>query len=192
MAGAGLTGLTVPGVLHYGQWRGLDVLVLGALPVWLRRRPVPWPRLAAAMGEIAGVDGLRRSPMAGSSYWRRLTGRLAAADAGAGRGALAAALDALAAGAAGRPLAFGAWHGDWTPWNMASTDRGLLVWDWERFTRDVPLGFDALHYWLQNRGRPGPRRAQGGGGRLHRPARRNCSRRSGSARRMPGSRLSCT
>jgi hypothetical protein len=47
------------------------------------------------------------------------------------------------------PLAFGAWHGDWTPWNMASTGQGLLVWDWERFTRDVPVGFDALHYWLQ-------------------------------------------
>jgi hypothetical protein len=33
---------------------------------------------------------------------------------------------------------------------MASTDRGLLVWDWERFACGVPLGFDALHYWLQS------------------------------------------
>jgi hypothetical protein len=32
---------------------------------------------------------------------------------------------------------------------MANTGRGLLVWDWERFTQGVPLGFDALHYWLQ-------------------------------------------
>jgi hypothetical protein len=31
---------------------------------------------------------------------------------------------------------------------MANTARGLLVWDWERFTRGVPLGFDALHHWL--------------------------------------------
>ena len=146
---ARLAGLTIPGVLHYGQWRGLDVLVLGTLPVWLRRRPVPWPRLTAAMSEIASVDGLQQAPLSGGSYWRRLTSRLAAADPGADHDALARALDTLAADSGGMPLAFGAWHGDWTPWNMASTDRGLLVWDWERFTRDVPAGFDALHYWLQ-------------------------------------------
>jgi hypothetical protein len=147
---ARLAGLTIPEVLHCGRWRGLEVLVLGALPVWLRRRPVRWPRLAAAMSEVAGVDGLQRAPLAGSSYWRRLSSRLAAVDAGADRDALAGALDALAARSGRRRLAFGAWHGDWTPWNMASTDRGLLVWDWERFTGDVPAGFDALHYWLQS------------------------------------------
>jgi hypothetical protein len=32
---------------------------------------------------------------------------------------------------------------------MASTRDGLLVWDWERFTRPVPAGFDPLHYRLQ-------------------------------------------
>jgi hypothetical protein len=32
---------------------------------------------------------------------------------------------------------------------MANTGRGLMVWDWERFTSDVPQGFDALHYGLQ-------------------------------------------
>ena len=32
---------------------------------------------------------------------------------------------------------------------MASTRSGLLVWDWERFTAGVPLGFDVLHHWLQ-------------------------------------------
>jgi len=162
---AALASLTVPRVLHYGQWHGLDVLVLGTLPVWRRRRPVARPQLAAAMSEIAGLDGLRRSPVAGGSYLRRLTGRLAAADASAERDAVAAALDAVAARADGTLLAFGAWHGDWTPWNMASTDRGLLVWDWERFTRDVPVGFDALHYWLQAEVVPGrgePRAAASG------------------------------
>ena len=54
-------------------------------------------------------------------------------------------------------LTYGAWHGDWSPWNMASTRSGLLVWDWERFATGVPLGFDALHYWLQTEVRPGGR-----------------------------------
>ncbi len=165
---ARLAGLTVPEVLHYGQWRGLDVLVLGALPVWLRRRPVRWPRLAAAMSEIAGVDGLRRAPLAGSSYWRRLTSRLAAADPGAGRSALAAALGSLPAGsrqAAGlRRVARrldAVEHGQYRP-------------------RAAGLGLGALHprcaarlrraaLLAANRGRAGPRRAQGGGGRLYRP-----------------------
>jgi len=55
------------------------------------------------------------------------------------------------------PLTFGAWHGDWSPWNMAnvsgddhSPDK-LLVWGWERFTLGVPMGFDALHHELQRR-----------------------------------------
>lgn len=32
---------------------------------------------------------------------------------------------------------------------MASTRGTLLVWDWERFSVGVPLGFDALHHWLR-------------------------------------------
>jgi hypothetical protein len=32
---------------------------------------------------------------------------------------------------------------------MAAADDALLVWDWERFETDVPLGFDGLHYYFQ-------------------------------------------
>jgi hypothetical protein len=57
-------------------------------------------------------------------------------------------------------LTFGAWHGDWSPWNMATTVDAMLVWDWERFTGGVPVGFDAIHYDLQRlldrRVEPGP------------------------------------
>ncbi|GGK67646.1 hypothetical protein Ppa06_29320 [Planomonospora parontospora subsp. parontospora] len=43
-----------------------------------------------------------------------------------------------------------AWHGDFSPWNIArGPDDRLLVWDWERFGTGVPLGFDALHHFLQ-------------------------------------------
>ena len=73
------------------------------------------------------------------------------ADEGPERAALGSALDRSHAGATDTCLTFGAWHGDWSPWNMASTGRGLLVWDWERFAVRVPLGFDALHHWLQTR-----------------------------------------
>jgi hypothetical protein len=49
-------------------------------------------------------------------------------------------------------LTYGAWHGDWTPWNMAWRRDVLHVWDWERFAPAVPVGFDALHYALQQTG----------------------------------------
>src|SRR6266496_3268558 len=70
---AGLSGVTVPEVLHFGEWRGLKVLVLSALPVRQRRRPVNGAALAAAMNSVACVGGLRREPLATGSYWPPLT-----------------------------------------------------------------------------------------------------------------------
>jgi hypothetical protein len=147
---AGLDGISVPRVLHHGQWHGTDVLVLSSLPVWRRRRVLTTAQLSAAMGTVAKVGGLQQGAGASDAYLRQLRERLAAADPGAERTALLEALDALAATGDCAGLTFGAWHGDWSPWNMASTTGGLLVWDWERFTTGVPVGFDALHYWLQS------------------------------------------
>jgi len=140
--------LTVPRVLHHGQWQGREVLILNALPVWRRRKALRPGQLTAAMTEVAAVGGRSRGPLAGSDYLARLQGRLEASQAGPDRAALSDALDTLAA--AGTELSFGAWHGDWTGWNMASTADGLLVWDWERFDLGVPAGFDFLHYRLQS------------------------------------------
>jgi hypothetical protein len=107
------------------------------------------------MNSVARVDGERREPLVGGSYLRRLTGRLAAADQSTDRAKLLEALGRLAVRAPDACLVLGCWHGDWSPWNMASTSGGLLVWDWERFAGGVPLGFDALHYRLQKDVVPG-------------------------------------
>jgi hypothetical protein len=146
---ADVSRLAVPRVLHFGTWRGLTVLVLSPLPVWQRRAPLPSGRLGQAMREVAGVSGISREPLRGGAYWQSLDARIAAADDTQDRHALREALDVVHGKAGDAVLSFGAWHGDWTPWNMASTRGGLLVWDWERFTAGVPLGFDVLHHWLQ-------------------------------------------
>jgi Phosphotransferase enzyme family len=146
----GLAGISVPRVLHHDQWHGMDVLVLSALPVWQRRRALSAAQLAAAMDTVARVGGLQQGTIAADAYLRQLRERLDTADPGAERSALLQALDTLDATGLTGGLTFGAWHGDWSPWNMASTSRGLLVWDWERFATGAPLGFDALHYWLQS------------------------------------------
>jgi hypothetical protein len=143
--------LTVPAVVHAGQWRGHQVLVQSALPVWLPRRTLTASRLSKAMLEVAGACGITQGWLATSSYWAELRTRLnLLSDREDGR-ALAETARRLVGYCSGQGLRFGAWHGDWAPWNMANTDGGLLVWDWERFAPGVPLGFDALHHDLQSR-----------------------------------------
>lgn len=46
-------------------------------------------------------------------------------------------------------LEVGAWHGDWVPWNMAWSGENVLLWDWEHFAEDVPIGWDLVHYRAQ-------------------------------------------
>lgn len=65
--------------------------------------------------------------------------------------ALASAAELLGGHAGSTTFRYGAWHGDWAPWNMANLADALLVWDWERFATGVPVGFDAVHHDLQRR-----------------------------------------
>ncbi|MDY7088577.1 MAG: hypothetical protein SYR96_26165 [Actinomycetota bacterium] len=148
---SGLTKLIVPRVLHAGQWRGLEVLVQSALPVWLPRAPLSQRRLVAAMLDIAGCCGYTTGALSGSLYWHDLRAQLAElADRPEGV-ALASAAELLVQRSGDIVFRYGAWHGDWAPWNMANIADGLLVWDWERFASGVPLGFDAVHHELQRR-----------------------------------------
>lgn len=155
--GKGLPGITVPEVLHYGSWQGLDILVLSALPAWQRRQALSGPQLVEAMTTVTAVEGVQSGPLRSSEYSTRLRKRLRSAGESPDQATLLWLVDELNARAGDLNITFGAWHGDWTPWNMASTADGILVWDWERFTRGVPLGFDALHYRLQAEVGPGHR-----------------------------------
>ncbi|GAA4906493.1 hypothetical protein LX16_3348 [Stackebrandtia albiflava] len=151
LARADLRRVRVPAVLHAGTWRDNTVLVQEALPGWRRPTPPGRDRLAAAMREFAECRGVRRSTLGASRYHERLRSRLDALTARTDSDATAL-LDAgsrLLSRHADRELAFGSWHGDWTPWNMAVFPDEILLWDLERFTEDVPMGFDALHYRLQ-------------------------------------------
>lgn len=137
----------VPRRLHSGTWNDHRVLVQSALPVDAARVQAP-DRVRGAQLEVATAAGTHTARLAASAYLRDLRHRVAALDAGV-RGPLERALDHLGQMEGDHPLLFGAWHGDWTPWNMANTARGVLVWDWERYAVGVPVGFDALHFRLQ-------------------------------------------
>ncbi len=150
VAAADLSSMTVPSVLHHGQWRGLEILVLSALPVWRRRGSSPAGRVAAAAVELARGCGTTRGALASDPYWRTLVARLP--DAGDSRAAdtLRTLADEVTSRVGGTTLTFGSWHGDWSPWNMSVLPETVLVWDWERFTTGVPVGYDLLHYALQD------------------------------------------
>jgi hypothetical protein len=154
---AELPGITVPGVLHYGTWQELQILVMSALPAWQNRQPLAAPQLAGAMAAVASVAGVHSGPLGSSEYLTSLRSRLSSATDSPDQATLLWLVDELTARAGQVTLGYGAWHGDWAPWNMASTTNGILVWDWERFTTGVPLGFDALHYRLQAQVGPGHR-----------------------------------
>jgi hypothetical protein len=151
LRGSGLTKLTVPSVLYAGEWRGLQVLIQSALPVWLPRAPLHPRRLMAAMLDVAGCCGYTNGPLDDSGYWQELRGRLhEVADRPEAAG-LASAAELLVKHAGDTVFRYGSWHGDWAPWNMANLAETLLVWDWERFATGVPMGFDAVHHELQTR-----------------------------------------
>lgn len=143
--------VTVPSVLHSGQWRGHQVLIQSALPIWLPRTVLTAARLNEAMLEVAAACGITQGWLATSPYWADLRGRLALLGDQKEGLQLAEAARGLVDHCSDLGMRYGAWHGDWAPWNMAHTEGGLLVWDWERFTPGVPLGFDALHHDLQRR-----------------------------------------
>ncbi|GGO75257.1 hypothetical protein [Nocardioides deserti] len=150
IAAAPLHHVVAPRVLHESCWHGRVVLVLEALTT--RHAGVPRPRRtrtappAAAMAELARAFAQPEVPLEGLPWWaeqRRLTTRML--DPTWGR-RVRRAMDRLEARAAGRPWAVGAWHGDWTPWNMAPRGDKVHLWDWERFETGVPQGLDLLHH----------------------------------------------
>jgi hypothetical protein len=160
-----------PHVLHHGSWHGLPVLVLAPLPTWVRGRRAPYEAVAAAAREIGSLgDGTERAladtasreraladtasrerALADTAFWARTKAAVAELAPSPRASTLAELATGVEALHGDIPLRLGAWHGDWAPWNMCAAAGRLLVWDWERFERAVPLGFDSLHYRLQDR-----------------------------------------
>ncbi len=144
---AALTRLEAPRLLHHGQWRDHEVLVQA--PLRGSGRAVTPVALTSAMAELATVAGVTIEPVGRSGYWHGLRSRLEACGDRERAAALLRIMADMQATAEATSLAFGSWHGDWTPWNMAFSGGRVLVWDWERFESGVPVGYDALHYQLQ-------------------------------------------
>ncbi len=147
---ATLRAITVPEVLHHGDWNDHRVLVLKALRLSESNGRTRSPT-AAQYREIAALDGpIESHPLVGSPYWSDLSERIADLPA-TERATARSMLEGFKETTQSDPWDFGRWHGDLTPWNVSTTTRRLLVWDWERTRRPAPLGLDAVHYAMQPR-----------------------------------------
>jgi hypothetical protein len=139
-------GIVAPELITIDTWRDHNVLLtrpLADLPT------VPGGIAEAdTVGAIAGLVTPTAGPVVGSPWWQGLEQR-AADRASAGHTESRAVLDGLAHRLDGTSWRFGAWHGDYTPWNARLTKVGVQVWDWERASFPVPVGFDAAHASFQ-------------------------------------------
>lgn len=149
LASARLQSTTLPRVLACEDWNDLRLLVLSPLPLRMRsRRPDP-ALIARSAREIAESAGVYSATLGSSAYVRELRNRASAVTETTGGAIVDESLRHLLVAAGDVSLAFGAWHGDWAPWNFAGDGQRLLVWDLERYAADVPVGFDPLHCALQ-------------------------------------------
>ncbi|MGH9012176.1 MAG: hypothetical protein ACRDYF_20380, partial [Acidimicrobiia bacterium] len=146
---------TPPAFVAAGPWGDLELIAASALPN--AARPDPAQILdppMAVIAEIAGLWGRSTARLADSPYWAGVRERLAAQESS---DVLQRAVDWIERRHGHDDIAFGAWHGDFTPWNMARLARGrgvpgedstTFLWDWERASL-APAGLDLLHFLFQ-------------------------------------------
>src|SRR3954453_22318644 len=146
LAGIGTGTVRAPRAVHFGMWRDMALLVQEALPIQ-SSRPVGTAALLCLVRDLSQAFGTTTVEWGLSEHARRVRDRLAKLCPGEATSGLMAALDILEARE--QPVTMGSWHGDLTSWNCAYVDGSVLVWDWERFETDVPVGFDLLHFRLQ-------------------------------------------
>lgn len=141
--------LGVPDLLHHGEWQGLDLMVTAPLPRKVRRPGNSLPE-TDVLREISELSADCVTELAASPWWSDLRARISSGVADpAARARLESVADGLADARGQTPLAFGRWHGDLVPWNMARLGTRLFAWDWESSAPAAPVGFDALHFYFQ-------------------------------------------
>lgn len=140
-----------PAVLHTAAWQDLQLLAITPLIGTPRVRRNAVETQFDAMRALAANAGTEVASLADSAFWHRLRERMSAVPDARSRDTLLATHRIAADHWGATPVTFGAWHGDWTMWNMARDGDRVLLWDWERYETGVPVGLDAYHYTLQSR-----------------------------------------
>lgn len=147
-----LAGIEVPRLISAERWLGHLVVVMTPLRTgwsWRNRRQVvpteQMETLTRSLGSVAMP--LRRSP-----FHLQHAERIGALATGKLSDRLARAFAELDVRHGSATVETGAWHGDWTPWNMSYGRNLLRLWDFERFDRNGLVGLDRRHYVVNESG----------------------------------------
>lgn len=149
LAGQSFSTLELPSLISFGSWNSMSVLVMSALNTGPAARGLRLARLRErALAELNEVFAQPDAPLAQTSLWRTLHENQAELADDRIRSRFGECLDRVERQLPDQALRVGAWHGDFTPWNMARRGGRLQLWDWERFEQGVPVGLDRVHYPL--------------------------------------------
>ncbi len=145
--------LRAPQLLHRGTWNNLDFIIAEPLDFTVGEQPSSGgPTRLDVIEEIIGTGDDSIQQLQDSAYWSRTQQRLRTVTG-------SSAVDSLTKSAVtdvftqldddfgAMHLRFGAWHGDWLPWNMLQRGQRLIAWDWEYWSDCAPAGFDVLHFF---------------------------------------------
>lgn len=128
-------GIAAPEVLAHLHTDTIDAVATTPLPVRAgARRTTPVPTAAVReMAEIAKAEPMPMSELDTVKSWQ---GQSVAE---------LLQLERVLERHGDVVLDTGMWHGDLTPWNTASSNKLMYLWDWEFAGGHRPIGFDAMH-----------------------------------------------
>lgn len=144
MNSTALRGVQVPKVIAMQEWNGKPVLVMSTLRPNAWQKPLGLP-LETVQAIVASAP-VKTQQLDQSDWYFALTTALEELPEVNEARKLLKLLDKIALNFGSTKLSFGAWHGDFGPWNMARTASAPMVWDWERYSDSMPLGIDLYHF----------------------------------------------
>lgn len=147
LAGVSASELVVPRLLAEGEWQGLDYLVMKPVDT-ASSVPVTPEQAARATTALVGAFAAEKVSIQQAAWWSRTQADLAGCVDNAESERLRAAAETVGERYGQEVMLCGAGHGDFSPWNLSAHAQHLVVWDWERFALDVPVGWDQIHFAL--------------------------------------------
>ena len=145
MANKPLADVATPPLIHLGEYANSALLVMGYLDL-KSDLGVGFGDVSLEHAKIIANEYGDHIALADSTWWQGLAARI---DDSAFT-SIHDQLHQTATDPLFGDVRTGAWHGDWSPWNMGYDRSGTLnIWDWERAAVGVPVGFDLLHLHYQ-------------------------------------------
>ncbi len=150
LATGSFNSFTSPRVLHAGWWNGRYVCVQSVLTEG-RAQPVS-ERLARRHVDIAqefATTNLYWSSLQESNFWRQLLQQAGLVAGVAYRDPLSRGIHRVEQRLDGVDLPFHFGHGDFAPWNMKAFKDKIVVFDWERASKEALPGWDLFHFMFE-------------------------------------------